>query len=203
MDYKMSSDPIADAIEEARRRDEHTNEPKRLRLTTDTKDAREVPNVARSIAKVPTALVERLRLLSRGESPWPFLLMGDVGTGKTCGSLAFSDYVCGATAYYSMRHLVQRDRDQQIDYRRRVEFWAGIESLSLLIVDEIGLPGYTTEFSASVLYEVLESRAGRPLILISNLDAEGIGRVYGDRIVSRASAGTLLYLTGRDRRQRD
>ena len=51
------------------------------------------------------------------------------------------------------------------------------------------------------LFDLMEWRRGKPLVITSNKSPEDIGAIYDDRILSRLSAGTVLEIVGPDRRE--
>ncbi len=71
---------------------------------------------------------------------------------------------------------------------------------SLVVLDEIGTRGMVSDAHYEALLTVLDMRENKPFIAISNLDHAALTKVYDARIVSRLSAGTIMEVTGKDRR---
>jgi len=77
-------------------------------------------------------------------------------------------------------------------------WWRYVESRPLVVIDEVGLRD-PTPTAMDTLWEILERRVGRPLILTSNVPptSGGLGAIYDARIVSRiVEAGTVYEVRG-------
>jgi DNA replication protein DnaC len=144
--------------------------------------------------------------LINGTKQWPLLLLGEVDTGKTRAALCLGDSVGGW--YLELpslcRMLIAAGKGElqwSTGYKRsQGEIWTAIQTTCLIILDEIGTKNNTTDNHYEVTKGVLDLRAGRPAVYISNLDIDGIEEVYDDRVASRISCGTVFELTGPDRR---
>ena len=95
-------------------------------------------------------------------------------------------------------HLIACDKGQvdtggihPVTVSRR-EYWSELERSRLVVLDELGTRTNVTDHHAEVVKRVLDIREGRPLVIISNLRASELESVYGDRIASRAAAGTII-----------
>lgn len=148
---------------------------------------------------------EAIRCCVNGESPWPLLLYGPAGVGKSCAGLVLCDYAAGC--YWTMPDLCDQLIQIQKGHLRGEHgiilprnFWNGIAASPLLVLDEIGCRERASDHHYECLKAALDARHGRPLLAISNLDPAALARVYDDRIVSRLAAGTILALGGKDRR---
>jgi hypothetical protein len=51
------------------------------------------------------------------------------------------------------------------------------------------------------LFDLLEDRKGRPLVITGNHTLQSLLQIYEPRIVSRLSAGATLWLDGNDQRR--
>lgn len=71
---------------------------------------------------------------------------------------------------------------------------------SLLVLDELGLRDSVTDSHYDAVYRCVELRTRRPFIAISNHDLERLTKIYDGRTVSRLGAGTLVEVSGKDRR---
>ena len=159
----------------------------------------------RWLTQVNDGLLEKLRQVVQGEEPWPLLLCGPVGTGKTCAALALAD--CCATASYHtvddmadaiMDHSKDRDTDPFRDEA------CGVGTKDLCILDELGARAKCTELEYKAVKRMADVRAmgeHKAVIFITNLRPKEIQGYYDDRIASRLTAGTVFELTGEDRRR--
>lgn len=81
------------------------------------------------------------------------------------------------------------------------QFWATVAETPLLTLDDIGT---RREPVSDAHYErvkrVLDSREGKPTVVVSNLYLDELAKVYDDRLTSRLAAGTAFGLFGSDRR---
>lgn len=148
---------------------------------------------------------EAIRCCVNAESPWPLLLHGPAGVGKTCAGLVLCDYARGC--YWTMPGLCEHVIDLQ---RGRVQtdhgpvyqksFWNGFSASTLIVLDEIGCRERASDHHYETLKTALDARHNRPLLCISNLNPSALVRIYDDRILSRLACGTVVELSGKDRR---
>jgi DNA replication protein DnaC len=82
------------------------------------------------------------------------------------------------------------------------ELWNLMIEAPLVVIDEIGDRENPSEHQCLCLKRLLDEREGRPLIAISNLSVEEIGRKYSASVASRLQLGTVTYVDGPDRRIR-
>jgi DNA replication protein DnaC len=174
-----------------------------------------VPNYQRDIAKIDPGFRNELRRIVTGEAPWPLLLYGPAGTGKTCAALCLLDYAGGR--YFTMNSLCAELIDSQqgrlysesscidgtyVESRRIYPqtFWERIEREKLVVLDEIGANELVSDHHYDAIHRILEVRKNRPFVAISNLPPEQIERLYDGRIFSRLACGTVVHLQGCDRR---
>jgi DNA replication protein DnaC len=156
------------------------------------------PEIHRDMRLVAESLRETFRQLIGGVEPWPLLLIGPAGWGKSCAALSLVDYVPSAW-YGTPADLVEietrPDRDRRL---------MSIMSRSLVVVDELGCSNRPDkEFDAlKRLADEIDYRRV-PAIIISNLDRDGLARAYDERIVDRLSAGTVAEMPGQSRRGAD
>ncbi len=145
--------------------------------------------------------------LTKGELPWPLLMLGPAGSGKTCAALCLLDHAGGF--YYTAAGLcevfiqAQQGRLTMPVNGRLVypeNLWAELAGTALVVLDELGAREKVTEFHYDTMKRLLDEREGRPLICVSNLNIGQLGRIYDDRVASRLAAGTAVALDGTDRR---
>lgn len=153
--------------------------------------------------------VIRLALLDLivGRAPWPLLLVGETGAGKTCTALCLHDYFGGWYTTLAELHATRNEVLQERVFWRgestsipvRVsDFWGSWERSGLCTIDEIGVR-QPTEAAYETFKAALDRREQKPLIVVSNLNEDEINDLYDDRIASRLVAGTKIEMCG-DRR---
>ena len=118
------------------------------------------------------------------------LLLGGTGLGKTHLSLAIAREVTRngfGVVYVSSQRLLDKLQQQQFSRHADQEDYQSIAlACDLLIVDDLGAE-FSTNFTVSALYSVVNSRINerRPTIISTNLDENTLRERYGDRILSR------------------
>jgi len=153
-----------------------------------------------------------IRDLIHGRRPWPLLLQGGAGSGKTCAAMVLVDR-SGASIYVKMIDLSTAISDAQfgripfLKYggqrtRSEAELWEGWIACNVAVLDEIGSREKVSGHAYDVLLEAVNLRidAERPLVVITNLNQKALAAVYDDRLASRLNSGTILELSG-DRRR--
>lgn len=152
------------------------------------------------------------------EKRLPLFIHGDTGTGKTClAALVYRAFVNQPLWHRSDDLLLSlttgRGRDVALTVegtgrhgervRKRVsfdEYLSRYRRSPLVVLDDVGVRE-PTDAMQQVLFDLLELRKDRPLVLTSNVSPETLADLYDDRIVSRVLAGTVLELSGSDRRE--
>jgi DNA replication protein DnaC len=137
-------------------------------------------------------------------------LLGAVGAGKTCAALALCDHVYRSMYESFAGHcdLLRMAQEGKLEWYSNgqggkttaPQVWKGYRDAPLVVLDEIGSREKVSDFQYSCLYDMLENRECKPLILISNLSLEELARVFDERIVSRIIAGTPIFVEGADMR---
>jgi len=145
-----------------------------------------------------------------GSAPWPLTILGSIGSGKTCAALALCDHVYGSIYETFRGHcdVVRMAQEGKSDWYENgrggkttpTQVWNGYRQAPLVVLDEIGSREKVSDFQYDCLYDMLEVREYRPLILVSNLDLQGLSRVFDERITSRIIAGTVVLIEGPDQR---
>jgi DNA replication protein DnaC len=74
-----------------------------------------------------------------------------------------------------------------------------VEEAALVVLDDIATREPTWA-QREALLAILDARAGRPMVLTGNLSIEQLAEVVDDRAASRICAGTIIEVTGKDRR---
>lgn len=149
--------------------------------------------------------------LTRGEKPWPLFLHGLAGLGKTCIGLLLLDYAGGL--YFSTSTLLEKliqSQQGRLEWHQGgyggviwpEQFWNQIRRSPLVVLDELGARDKVSDHHFDSIKRLIDERESKPLVAISNLDLGRIGHLYDDRIASRLSSGTVVKLSGEDRRIR-
>lgn len=85
-------------------------------------------------------------------------------------------------------------------YRTESGLWGlADDEKSLWCLDDLGTRK-GSESAYDIVFELLERRTGRPMIVSTNLDKEGITDLYDERIADRISAGVVIEMNGNSRR---
>jgi len=172
-------------------------------------DRRIRPEVFRCRERIPRPIIEAIQACATGENPWPLLISGTAGCGKTLACLYLADRVRGDVRWRDISELLSEFVDLKMgrlpaNCRTDVpmtarDYWGEWRDwFSLAIIDEVGACGKVTDTAHEAFKGVLDAREGLPLALVSNLDPEGIKRLFNDRIASRIAAGTVCVLEGTD-----
>jgi len=141
-----------------------------------------------------------------GDSPWPLLLSGETGSGKTCAALCVCDWA-GDAIYTTINELCSRIIAAQHEniVQTEKDIWKDWYECNIAVLDEIGIRRQITDHHYETLAKALDKRIDRsggycaPLVLISNLAPEKIEEMYDARIASRMASGTIVETRG-DRR---
>lgn len=173
----------------------------------------------RDIGLIAPELRAIFRELVTGQKPWPFLLSGRAGRGKTAAALCLADHVRGAV-YYRFPRLLKSFLWSQKEHGVAVtwptvqdgrlgwksmncnehDFFKYLSRAPLLILDDVATRSGYTDAQYDNFYELLDDRQFKPTVVISNLSLSEIGEVFDERIASRLARGTLFTLGGPDRR---
>lgn len=163
------------------------------------------PGVERSNDEIRPDVRALMGGLLAGRAPWPCLLWGGPGRGKTLASWCIHDRVPSAAYTTAARLMSMTDR-----FQPSAKAWdAHIRQAGLVIVDELGRfshanDGHQRAHEAQTLLEAIDLFHGRPVLFVSNLDPDTLGKYYQDstgRLMSRLTAGTVFKHEGPDRRR--
>lgn len=146
----------------------------------------------REMSQVDERLQALFRALCRGEAPWPLLLHGPAGTGKTSAALALCDFA--ATACY---HTLDQLCDQIMSHDADFDWIAG---KALAVLDELGTRNRASDLPYSAAKRFADARYGLPTIYVTNLRPSQLVEAFDDRVASRVCCGTWFCLDGDDRR---
>ncbi len=165
------------------------------------RDVRLLPEVPRRWSAVEKPLVDALRAVVTGSAPWPVLLSGAPGSGKTCAGLALCDIA--KTAFYV---TVEEMLDAVMGRGRldQVQLWERIAEKDLVVLDELGCRSSVSDLEYSAVKRVLDIRETmhtRCLVAISNAEPDGLLALYDRRIHSRLTCGLVYRMQAGDRRR--
>ena len=158
------------------------------------------PGVYRSITQVDPVVLDTFADLVAGSRPWPLYLWGPCGTGKSCAAAVLCDYTRGL--YWSMDEIV----DELFESYRgsgsgATSLWGDVASPPLAVLDEIGGRAVSdTVYGAVKHFWESRQKRGGVAVYCSNLSPDALADAFDDRIASRLLSGTVLELSGKDRR---
>ncbi len=120
------------------------------------------------------------------------LMFGRTGLGKTHLSLAIANTVLSkgySVIYDSAVNILRKIESERFSRDSISETIDSVMNTDLLILDDLGTE-YETPFFNATIYNIINTRlnSGKPAIISTNLDFEGIRRRYDDRVVSRIVA---------------
>ncbi|MBQ6380178.1 MAG: ATP-binding protein [Clostridia bacterium] len=145
----------------------------------------------KSVYEKAKANLEYLKAYSEdfSEHSKSLYLFGKTGLGKTHLTLAAAKAVIrkGYDVVYGMAGAVfadiEKEKFKSLEGKYTMQ---RLLEADLLILDDLGSE-FQTSFSAAVAHNIIEGRllAGKPVIITTNLDIDGIHSQYGERIASR------------------
>lgn len=159
-----------------------------------------LPELQRRWSQVETPLVNALRPIVTGTAPWPVLLTGAPGAGKTCVGLALCDIA--KTAFY----VTVEELCDAVVGKGRIEpdaLWQKAEEKDLIVLDELGCRSTVGDLEYSAvkrLLDIRETRHNRRLVAISNVEPNALVNLYDRRIYSRLTCGLVYQMQHGDRR---
>jgi hypothetical protein len=169
---------------------------------------RHLKNLRRILDEINPSLRKVLRELIQGERPWPLLLSGDVGAGKSAAALCLLDYAGGE--YYTAETLAaefiaaQQGRVERGPIGNKYDvypedLWGILDRAPLVVLDELATRSTVSDHHYNTVKRLIDLRLGKPFIAVTNCE-EHLLAAYDDRVVSRLRAGTAFLLEGDDRR---
>jgi hypothetical protein len=167
--------------------------------------ARPIDTPGLSADGMPPQIKAAVRACADGERPWPLFLHGGVGTGKSYAAVMawkfFGGWIGTLPDWAELSLSAKRETLTWTGGAKvwEPDLWDHWRRLQLVVVDELGTRK-PSDAAYETLAQMLNVRANRPAIWISNHDSAGLLDVYDDRIVSRLEAGTVVKLSGPDRR---
>ena len=129
------------------------------------------------------------------------LLCGNVGNGKTHLASGIVQQVIRQhravaviTTASEIIRVFKRSMDRNAGYTEG-DVINELASFDLLVIDEVGAQA-GTHYELSVLHEVLDRRYNliRPTVVVSNLNAKGLGQYIGERALDRLRENKALLV---------
>ena len=137
---------------------------------------------------------------------WPLYIHGPTGTGKSHLMALIHASVDRGAVWRRADDLLEdlsQIRRTSLDRELRNQ----VRGCRLLCLDDLGVR-VPNEYMGSQLFDLLEARRGKPLVVTSNHplgrmagQATPLSELYDDRIISRLAAGTVIAMLGSDRRR--
>lgn len=132
------------------------------------------------------------------------LFTGGTGVGKTFLSSAVARHVIDkgfSVVYDSISNIISEF--EAVKFNKSQIDLSKYDTCDLLIIDDLGTE-MITQFSESVVYTLLNNRINmrKPMIVSTNINAERVGEMYSQSVVSRLSGEfMILPFMGNDLRQ--
>lgn len=203
-DFKQVGGFVADVVADTK-----SNTDKNCCVLSFGPQPSNLPPDDRDRALICQKLRDVILQLVTGKLPWPLLLHGEAGSGKTCAALCMIDYYGGKYFDFPSFHANLRlamagelfsDNHHGVGGFRiyETDIWNGWAKSNLTVIDDF-CTREPTSFQYETLKQAIDKRHRKPAVFTANLTLEEISRIYDDRIASRLSAGTIVKLEG-DRR---
>lgn len=133
-------------------------------------------------------------------------MIGGTGLGKTHLSLAIANALIKrgfSVIYGSTPELLRKLQKEQFSRGEKSgdDTMMLLTDCDLLILDDLGAEN-SSEYTASLLYEIINARQSRslPMIINTNLDENDLKQRYQDRLWSRIFSMKVLIFCGNDNR---
>ncbi len=169
----------------------------------------EIQKVPKMYSKIKlNEISKKLQDLGREwlENKNSLILYGGVGTGKTYFAYCLAKALLSKTYYGNVIFMSSKALDERLmsEYKNFGSTKHAIETFSeipFLFIDDFGVERSTDKMERDLL-EILDFRFVnfKTTVLTTNLDAEMIEKLYGERIFSRLKSYEYLYFGTKDLR---
>ena len=164
--------------------------------------------VTRFREKIDRNVREAMNACVTGVKPWPLLLHGLTGRGKTAAALCLMDAARDPVYLRTEAEMCEtlnqaHDREFRDSDGRRIfpsNIWYAWTNANLAVLDDLGKRTEPTDARIETVQRALEKRVGKPLIITTELTPKEISKRYVNSIVSRCCGGTICKVGGADRR---
>lgn len=169
-------------------------------------------------SKVPRRLNETLTNAFKGEQ-FPIFIHGTPGNGKSCAmACVYQRWSKPIARWYRLEQFVRdiqaarhqghvempvvlETGERATIKRSERKLWQFVEDpQQLWCFDDFGTRDVTAS-AFDIVFELIDRRGRRPMIVTSNLSLDDIAELYDARIADRLGAGTVIECTGRSRRK--
>jgi DNA replication protein DnaC len=158
---------------------------------------------------IAPSIRKRVENVIEGIDPWPLVLVGGVGTGKTCTAGCMLDLAAGQRIYKTVPQLAEdlvlagKGELSESGYPVSTSgYWARWREAALVVLDELGTRERASDFVYESVKRAIDERQDMPAVFISNLGLDDLAKVFDDRVSSRLAQGTVIHFDGPDRRLR-
>lgn len=173
----------------------HRRNPSRCSLhRLDRRPPLKVGLIVPNWSEIKPALQHKLMELATGHGDWPLYLHGDTGVGKSCAAAALVNRTANAP------YLLAEQLCDAV-YAPHAHPWPCIKDAELVVIDEVGLRPAQDQRAFLAMDQAARLREHRPTIWISNHGPDRLRQLFDDRLYSRLTCGTVIELTGPDRRK--
>lgn len=168
---------------------EHFHVPEQL-MNSGFKNYEETNNITAG-AKVK-AISFTKSFLAIEKDQYNLLIMGNPGTGKThlCAAIARTlkekGFIVGFLTTGKLLSII-KETYQKGAMKTEAGIFRDLKKFDLLILDDLGSEaiGGNDDWRIGMIFEIVESRSGKPTVYTSNLTETDLGNAVGSRVYSR------------------
>ncbi|MCA9026220.1 MAG: hypothetical protein KDA86_13510 [Planctomycetaceae bacterium] len=134
---------------------------------------------------------------------WPIYLFGEQGRGKTCAMAWLFTIWPNWPRWFDAIDFTRCVQERRSGDSGDRYFWeSNVDDASLFLLDDVGIR-LPSDSVFEVIYELSNRRGTKPTVYASNLTPEQLANVFDARVASRMLRGTVIEVTGEDRRMRN
>lgn len=166
-------------------------------------DPRKMPEISRRWDLIDAHYVDVIRSVIDGCAPWPLVLVGPAGVGKTCAALSVLDMAPPQTLYrtadQAAKELIAAMKGTLPFVPSELAWWDRWRDATCVVLDELGQRN-PSDHAYETIKRAIDWRREQPAIFVSNVELVNLAAIYDERIYSRLNAGTVIEMSGADRR---